>query len=495
MGILKKGDKTIELVIKVVEKEETKTIEIELPEEFASAKNIYNFQVNEDLILFSCDVSDSGIWGYKISNNSFEQLYLYEQNWKYFQKSDNDVIISTSDSFIDNPLLLYDSETNEISSLISYSYSNWGYFHEIPDGFLISSNGGYGIIKYEKNTKTAELIYSSGTEWNVSKNINEGTFLSSFSSDGILFYNNSLKNISIMYNSGKNWKFYQIGNKTFISSDSSSSSDRGLLLFENIETPITKISESGYGKFNYTTINDDMLFSYFNSSNSGVLYFDNQNKTVEKLYSTGYNWQYFIPFESGILMSNLSSSYKGLLLFDADNKTISQIFTNYYRFNSSIDLGNEILMGGSFAYGLFVFDKNLKTLTQLTTSTNYLEFFKTINGALAIATTSTAIYNSNSKTVKSYSGFYSMTNLKYFDNNDILMGTNSTSTTDNPLGLYKSETDEIIGLSKLGKLLDTFIDTDEGVIIKSSDMTINPIILYYDINAQIASVSGYVIEV
>lgn len=54
-------------------------LDIELPEVFGSATNIYHFKVDNDTILFSGDSSTIGLWSYSIKIESWNQIYLEEQ--------------------------------------------------------------------------------------------------------------------------------------------------------------------------------------------------------------------------------------------------------------------------------------------------------------------------------------------------------------------------------------------------------------------------------
>lgn len=293
----------------------SKELTVNLPEEFATATEIYHFQVNDDTILFSSQTQDIGLWVYNINENSWKQGYSTGYSWRYFQKiNDNKCLISSS--YFDG-VLLYISDDN-----ITLAYSSgksYEFFHQVNiDKWLISSSNTHGILLFNAIDNTINKIYDIGYRLEFFKLIGDKALLGSSSVKGIWLYNDNDNTATRLYEYGY-WRYFQsVGNKCLIASNTSNSS--GLLLLDFTNNEITKIYENGYNWRYFYIVKDRCLISTSNGSDNGILLFDSNNDTITRI-GDGYGYKYFHSItDAKVLMTSANNTM--LLLYNYENNSI-----------------------------------------------------------------------------------------------------------------------------------------------------------------------------
>lgn len=479
---------------------------VNLPSEFATATNIYYFQVNKDVILFSANLN-IGLWEYDIKKRLFAQLLTIGNYFSNFKIIGNDCLISGTSATIGDAqgLYLYNATSREITKIYEQSYS-WSKFNNIGNNWYISSSSttSSGLLLYNQNSKTITQIYSRGTQWTVWTPFEDNWLISSTSNSGLLFYETSTMQIIALKTAGS-WQGYQfVNNGVLITGNSSIINSQGVLFFDPATKTITTLITGLYfgamqlvgndcligtrndnstganditGVYLYNAdthsvsqiyestlrynlfqlVGDDCLICSKKTDTTGVLLYDANSKTITQIYSSG-RWTYIVPIENDCLLGGGNTSARGMLLYDANTKTISQLLEdgNYGWGSSYCVMGNDCLISGYSGNGVVLYETATKTASKIYTTGNNYRFFKYGNDCL--------IYSS----VASYKGIW----------------------------LYNGETKTMAQIFSSGYNYDIYkFDANGNIYISASDKVANPYTLYYNATTKAATLAGYYVEV
>ena len=91
-----------------------KDLRVNLPEFFYTATSVYHFQVNDEKILFSCDVNNAGLWVYDIKEKTWTQVYTSGKSYYRFQQVTANKVIVIKDT---SSILLYNAEDDSAQSV------------------------------------------------------------------------------------------------------------------------------------------------------------------------------------------------------------------------------------------------------------------------------------------------------------------------------------------------------------------------------------------
>ena len=320
----------------------TDTVEIELPEIFTTAKDFYWYQVNSDTFLLSANVKGVGIWSYHIKSKTFKQCWTNAYWRNYYQITDKLVLITSGTGI--TGVLLYDVETDEITTT-DIGYYGTLYIYKVDDDrFLIACSGGTnsGVKLFYTSTRTSELKHNVSSSWRNFARVGDSILISSSNNNtGLLRFDVLTNEMSLIHTTGY-WEFLTaIGNKCFISSNSSTI--LGLLQYNDSDKSLKTISTEGYYWNSFIEVDGKVFVSGKNYLKGLYLIEDD---TVTQIYADGYNYTYAHKIKDRAVINNTS---KFLLIYDFTNKSIERIDTpngGYCAY--SVEIGDKLLLTSAY---------------------------------------------------------------------------------------------------------------------------------------------------
>lgn len=438
-------------------------IEVELPEKFAEAGEIYHFIVNDNTILFSDkSVSGIGVWVYKIKEKTWNQAYTKGSQWNFFMMAGNNCLIGGINA---TGILLYNSTDDSIIQ-VHKNGTGWRYLSAIDDNkFLLGgTTTDTGLLLYNANNNNLTKIYSNGHAWRFVEKIKDNNYLiSSFlnNAQGILHYNSETNEINQIYSSGNGWnKFVKVNDtKWLICGDNANNSGyaKGVLLYDSQNNTINQIYTTGYCWIYIHRVGNNYLISSSYSSNSlGILRYNSIDDSIEQIYSIEYAWQYFQTIGDKCLVSTNNGLNTGVLLYNSTSDSIEQIYSSGYRYMYFQIIGNKCLISSQVSNGVLVYDSNTNEVHQVYTRGPNWGNFKTIGDKCLISNKSST-----------YSG----------------------------LLVYNSIDDTVVVGRGIGIGYDIFKEVDGNCYVECSDKLKNPYTLYYNSVDGSVKVVGCLLEV
>ena len=280
-----------------------------------------------------------------LTGNSGMNAYCFED--------DDGLFLSVANNGGNNPKGIYilDPETFELTQIFDQGWYWLGNFRtvkglnqsasyilEVEDGYLFGGyNGGsqcYGILHYERDTKTVTRLFDNGYYWfndSVQSRYNYSTYTRYMPGYGVVFCN------AQSYSWGT-W-YYDYATKT-----------------------LTRIVENA-AFMNWIETEDVFFGSY---SSYGVIIFDKTTKTWYRPVTTGL-YETVIKCENGYLLGPQSYSY-GFKYYEIETGEVTTIATtlNYWRYGLSVE-GGALLSCETGNGGVWSFNEETKELTQLST--------------------------------------------------------------------------------------------------------------------------------
>lgn len=340
--------------------ESEEKITIVFPESFKTAKQVYSTQVTDDKFLFAGD-NGNGVWAYSLSNNVWTQV-LSSGTWTAFGVLRNGICLIGSSNTYAYGVYRYKAETNTISIVYSNEYG-WTNFVPLSNGDCIVSNFNYqlsGVWRYIASSDSFNKVYTRGYNWGKYIDLPDGNCLISESESGsststqkgILLYNVTDNTLTRVYSSGTFWSRYKILSNGNCLISSAYSSYVGILLYNATDKTVTQIHTSGYNwQYFQELSNGDCLIS--SDKSAGVLRYNATDNTVTQIYASGKTWDYFQPLKDGnCLISSSSSSNIGLLLYKATDNTITQVYNMgyYWQYFQPLENGNCLISSSHTSY-------------------------------------------------------------------------------------------------------------------------------------------------
>lgn len=352
---------------------ESKVVDIEMPENFATATTIYTYRVNRNTILFASSASYSGIWRYNAKDKSLKQLWIGGHGWQAFYSiTDNLVIISTNVG--PNNLVVYDIEADEITSTGLYYTGGSMNIKKIDDNrFFISTSTSIskGLAIFDVRTKMVKTIRSISYNYTYFAQMGDYWFIASNTGqDGLLKFNALTEEITMVHGNGRWFYLYAIDDKCYFSGDSSSS--KGLYVYDNSTETVTTIDADNYGWAYVFNIGDKIYVSNSQSSVAGIYEIvDNQ---LVQVYAEGYDYRHAPTINDRAIITG-SPSFA--LIFDTTDGSFTKVEnSNAKRLGNSIVLGNKMLLTPTTTSSskLFVYDYDANTLTQNSSSLSFSNY-------------------------------------------------------------------------------------------------------------------------
>lgn len=467
------------------------TIEIELPEAFRGSTEIYHFQVDDNTILLSTDVTlNIGVWIYKLDTKECYQAYSAGVKWCVFFQTDDGCFIGNDNYWDSKGILFYDNATQSIS-MVYDQLANWNFWmpldngevlisgnttgsgvvvcnpkertfsrlwtsgaytitHKVGGKYLIAdANGRYELLVYDPIEKTISAIIDTQnhyiTKFMVVKN---KCFMATHtdSSKGLWVYNPETNVMEKKCEVGSSWQYFkEIGDLILIFSGSAN----GLLLYDNTTDDVTILSQSLSVNSSYVYALDNYVFvSSTTSAALGVYLLNLNDKTFTQIYDLGFTWQVIANVNDIVLLSayNNYANCTGILMFDIASFSMEKIWTESYRF-SAADSGNYLVLL-SMAQGKIVkFKKDTKEISNAYSSGQYWRHLKVVKNGCLITIDTTSNPTSSSQR-----------GVLFFDD---LTGTTTQKFSN-------------------GYRYDIFTEDGDNCFIECSDKTINKNILYYN---------------
>ena len=478
-------------------------IKVNLPSELALAANIFHFKANDEIILFGSSLN-IGLWEYNKSKNIFTQIWATGHYFQYFKIIDNKCLISTSSdsaqglfvyditektvqqiytrgrqwihfqqienhkwligtdtSVSGGGLLLYNSETQAVKSVMSASLYGLNKFQKIGNDWLIGgARNASSVYLYESATETTRQIYNESF-YNFYL-ISETKCLMGATGSGLKYgiaiYDHESKTSTKIYETGVWGNFVKVGNDCLIASTTTSGADNaGILLYNGETGTITKIYENGYAWGTFCALDNVCLIGSNNSNSKGLLMYESLTNTItmidgtdtfyyliffkvsgtkallsgirsngiwlynaetnefSTIYSAGNSARlYFYEIDNDCLIYSRDSYFSGILLFDGLTEEITKIYNSTYGWVTLQEIGNDLLLSESNSYKqILVYNGTEKTITAFATADYYYANFKLDNKGNAYITTTkdhktyplTYYYDGATKTISAV-GYY-----------------------------------------------------------------------------------------
>ena len=411
--------------------------------------------------LLASRINAGGIFAYDVATKTITSVYDAADYYYTLMLSNGDVILSKSN--YTSGIWLYDHLTGEITLIYEDGYY-WSKFIELPDGTVLlspnqtsstwntsGSSTTYGVLKYDKTTKTMTQIYSSYVNWldKVVMLDNGGCLMMGGSTsslnmpNGVLYYNPTTQKIS--------------------------------RIVSGCTAYLTKVLSSG-----------QVVINALKSSGPCLAVFDPATASTKQIttYSSSYGWCDISEFSDGTVLISMDY-WQQAYIWSQSSKTYTSV---YYDTNTNLKLeigDGTAIIGTNDVYMLYDIAEKKATRILQDCTMKYITFNYIGNGKLLLSSTSSysglIIYDINEKT------FEYITEVgrgyeycKVINNNKVLIASSHNST--QGLFCYDMETGEFTQLLNRGYGWDTFEETDNGIVLSSSKPCPAPRLLYsYDL--------------
>ena len=195
-------------------------------------KNFFGLSNGNVLVGNGSSAEKSGLVLYDINTRTATQIYFSGYYWEYFFEFSNGNVLIVSSNSSDSKLLLFNTFTNEISSIDSES--SYSIAYQIKNDNVILSgrrSSHVGLYIYDYNSNIVDVLYNDGYYWDTFVPDENGVTISSSvnTAQGSLYYD------------------YSTGSVTPVTEEESS--------YENLTMP--------YSEFKAKMVDDD--FYIFNS--------------------------------------------------------------------------------------------------------------------------------------------------------------------------------------------------------------------------------------
>lgn len=531
---------------KVVVSVGDKNVEIDLPEEFASATKLYHFVVNSNVILISSDVQNSGLWVYKNNTSKISKIYNIASTWICFQNVGDKCLIASNVSYEKNSgILEYDIKTDTINQIYDEGYS-WSRFIQVDDRWLICSSNSSttGLLMYNPQDSSVIKVYDSGYQWGqYIHNVKNNYILGSGSSGrGLLLYDTQNKTITQIYASGYSWtNIIEVGDIFFLCSTNTNIDSQGILKYNSTDNSCVKIYEEGSSWYFAHIVGNNCLFSSGASTYTGILLYNSQTDTITKIYNNNYSWRYSKTINNTCLLSTDLSGDFGILLYNDDDKTIEQKYNTSSYYNIFHKIGDRCLISStSNSNGILLYDYDTKTITQIYETGRMWSLFNSFEDKCLLSSEASSnsngllLYNYNTNTIElirstgyNYKYFQQIgnkclvsssytTGLFVYDLSDdsidkiytggsyayfkviedkCLISSDSNVTGSKGLLLYKLSDNSIVKVFAEGYKYVQFVEDNGNYYISSNAKSTSPQTLYYNSTDDTCKLVGYYLEV
>ena len=293
--------------------------------------------------------------------------------------------------------LIYDPETKQVSQLMNYSSGLSAYCFETDDELLLSvaNNGGTvpsGIYSLDPDTFELTQVFDQGWYWlgafrsmkglyqtpNYILEVPDGYLFGGYNAGtacyGVLHYEKATKTVTRLLDTGYYWFSDALVNRYSYSTytriidgfgvvfSCSQSASWGTWYYDYETKQLTQVAANAFF-MNWYECGDLLLGSY---STYGAVVFDKTTKMWYRPATTGF-FEVAVKCENGILLGPQSYSY-GFKYYDFDTEEVTTIATtlNYWRFGIDVE-GGALLSCETTNGGVWLFNEETKELTQLTT--------------------------------------------------------------------------------------------------------------------------------
>ena len=472
----------------------TKTITINLPEEFADASEVYYVDVTKDKLLISANNTNVGIWLYNIHLNQLTQIHNTGYNFKYFQQLTDTVWMISSATYTDG-VYKYDEINDTIIQIYNRGYE-WTYWHKVTDTkWLASSDGNFatGMWVYHLNTDTFVKLLSTDSTYRVKseyvyKLSNEIWLYSSgaSASHGLYQYNTVTDEVIKLTNYGGYCDlFIKVNNKYMLCSSSTNSTY--LLQYDLLNNTATQLSES-VSVYKYIRKITEVKWLITSTENrtatNGIHLYNAESGELTRIYTEGYGLGVVAIIENKVLLSTLaySSNNLGILLYNTDDDTVTQIYSTGQQWKFAQRIGSKCLISSAYTSGgILLYNADDDTVTQIYSIGKNWQYFQLINDKCLINTSEGSsngilVYSSiDDSIIKTIDG-YEFSNFKITNNDKCLM----TSKSQTALYLYNYVTNTTVAIRNGTKNCDIFIEQNNNYYISASDKTKNPRTILYN---------------
>ena len=272
----------------------------------------------------------------------------------YCLDTGEELLLSVANSGSNNPQGIYrlDPETYALTQIFNEGwywlgtfrtttglYQSAAYVLELEDEYLFggytSTTGCYGVLRFDKETKTVTRLTNIGYYFftdALTARYAYSTFNRIIPGYGVVFCSNQ----------SPSW---------------------GVWFYDTETKQVTRLIETAY-MTNWVE-EDDIVYGCY--SGYGVLIFDKATKTWYRPLTSG-QYEKIVKCENGFLIGCQSYSY-GIKYYDIATGEITTITTNmnYWRYGVSVEGGALMSCDGTSNSGVWFFDETEKTFTQLTT--------------------------------------------------------------------------------------------------------------------------------
>jgi hypothetical protein len=366
-----------------------KNIIVELPEVFGTATKIYNFQVNENIIILASDVISSGLWMYKIDTKELKQIYNKGYNHSAFLSTYSGCFISNGYIsavaklniiyFDANDEICYEIPNttgvsitatatmkiirdkalvaiSDIEEVVVYNYINKqvetrtvGYLasnvFQVDVNTYILYGGSAYISKYDYTTNNLELIFENSAGSISPIKLNDYTIIF-IRGNGLVAMNFLSEEIKYSPSVDEETTLYYVGHPydDFIIVRASG----GLYVYNLTTNTFTKVYDTPYSTL-VGVINKYAVLTNNTSSTAGILAINLE--TLEQaipIYTSSYNWNlgYNVTDTKMVISGAIpAGGGSGLLLFDTETLQVTRI-TSSGKWTKGVIAGDALLLVG-----------------------------------------------------------------------------------------------------------------------------------------------------
>lgn len=359
--------------------------------------------------------SRGGVLLYDMTTDTASRKYTVGGGWQYIRVVGNNCLIGSNTG--SQGLLFYNSNDDTITLVEKNGY--WFNFAQVGDDCLVSDSS-YGTVLCTPENNSPTKVYDGAGHWSLAHQVNDNKWLItangvSKGGEGLLLYNSDNKTVNLIYDKGTTYRHFQnIGDKCLIGT-SNTASGYGVLMYDSVDDTITQIYTESSGWYIFQMVGEDCLICSKNSNSLGVLLYDFSSNLITKIYDTGYGWETFKIIDNKCLIAGSNNS-TGVLVYDFIDKTIIPAYTSGYGYKYFQTVGDKCLIasGNSSSKGVLVYDKTDNTIEKKYTSGYGWEYFQIIGNICLITGKNNSegkgvlIYNNEDKSIISaYSeGYY-----------------------------------------------------------------------------------------
>lgn len=475
-------DKAVAVVnIEVGSGEESKTIEISLPEVFANCVEIFHFTIRDKILISGRQSSSprTALLLYNISDNT-QQILYNGGSFQYFQMIDLYRCFVVDNNFTNKGVFVYNSLDDSFVNVFGGSrYREFKKFFKITDNEWLLGGDAWadGVLLYNSNTNECTKIYDTGTYWNVFIQINNRVLITSGNGEGILIYNILSKSIEQLSDTVTNYQQLYIFKNNDVLLRPRTSNVTGFLLYKYSTNTIEFFeSEAYYLEFVLEVADNKFIIS--GRSTTEIILLNLNDYTTKILSSTQGYWDISHKLQDGMVVINSKSQSYGVWLYNPDNDEISTPVGTSNNYDVFIDLPNgDCLIGSSTttSNGIILYKSSTKNIEMGITAqkiTNHL--FLPNDIVFMISNSKFVLYDMINQNFSSISTRTSLNKYLILDNNKILFIGNSSSNNNsyNGVALYDITTNSNTNLMNANVKLNSFEEKGDDILIYNTDKTI-----------------------